>query len=133
MLNISHLFKYTFKKKKNPTHAKKVGHTSEFMFGIYWWTLKNPKIQNFEKWKHLLEISSFYTCVPKTTTETEFFVILGDFLPFYHPLPLTTQKIKILKNEKNILKCHHFKHFKLLQQKIWSYDTECERQIFLSF
>ena len=26
-------------------------HTSEFLFGIYWWTLKNPKNQNFEKMK----------------------------------------------------------------------------------
>ena len=26
-------------------------HTSEFPFGIYWWTLKNPKNQNFEKIK----------------------------------------------------------------------------------
>ena len=28
---------------------------------------KNPKNQNFEKWKNLLEISSFYTFVPKIT------------------------------------------------------------------
>ena len=34
---------------KNHTHVKKVEHTSEFPFGIYWWTLKNPKNQNFEK------------------------------------------------------------------------------------
>ena len=27
--------------------------------------LKKPQNQNFEKWKNLLEISSFYTCVPK--------------------------------------------------------------------
>ena len=26
---------------------KKVGHTSEFPFGIYWWTLKNPKKSEF--------------------------------------------------------------------------------------
>ena len=25
---------------KNPTHVKIVGHTSEFLFGIYWWTWK---------------------------------------------------------------------------------------------
>ena len=25
---------------KNHTHVKKVGHTSEFLFGIYWWTWK---------------------------------------------------------------------------------------------
>ena len=55
--------------KKNHTHANKVGHTSEFPFGIYSWTLKNLKNQNFEKMKKkkkMLEIS-FYTCVPKTT------------------------------------------------------------------
>ena len=34
---------------KNQTHVKKVGYTSEFPFGIYWWTLKNLKNQNF--WK----------------------------------------------------------------------------------
>ena len=28
---------------------------------------KNPKNQNSEKWKNMLEVSSFYTCVPKIT------------------------------------------------------------------
>ena len=36
---------------KNHTHVKKMGHTSEFPFGIYWWTLENPKSKNFEKMK----------------------------------------------------------------------------------
>ena len=35
--------------KKNHTNVKKVGHTSEFPFDIYWWTLQNPKNLNFEK------------------------------------------------------------------------------------
>ena len=39
------------RQKKNHTHMEKVGHTSEFPFGIYWWTLKNLKNQNFEKMK----------------------------------------------------------------------------------
>ena len=26
--------------RKNHTHVKKVGHTSEFLLGIYWWTWK---------------------------------------------------------------------------------------------
>ena len=34
------------------THVK-VGHTSEFPFNIYWWTLKNWKNQNFEKMKKI--------------------------------------------------------------------------------
>ena len=39
-------------KKKYKSHTcDKEGHTSEFPSGIYWWTLKNPKYQNFEKWK----------------------------------------------------------------------------------
>ena len=34
------------KNLKNHTHVKKVGHTSQFLFGIYWWTWKteNPEI-----------------------------------------------------------------------------------------
>ena len=32
---------------------EKGGATSEFPFGIYWWTLKNPKNQNFEKMKKI--------------------------------------------------------------------------------
>ena len=38
-------------REKNHTHVKKMGHTSEFPLGICWWTLKNPKNQNFEKMK----------------------------------------------------------------------------------
>ena len=29
-----------FQELKNHTHVKKVGHNSEFLFGIYWWTWK---------------------------------------------------------------------------------------------
>ena len=87
------LFYTEFIKLKNHTHMK-VGHTSGFPFGIYWWTMKNPKNQNFEKmkkkkkknrWRYI----SFCICVPKTTTirgtvpeiwsETDFLVILGLF------------------------------------------------------
>ena len=44
---------------KNHTHRKKVGNSSEFPFGIYWSTLKNPKSQK----KILLEISYQFTHV----------------------------------------------------------------------
>ena len=30
----------SYRYNKNHTHVKKVGHTSEFLFGIYWWTWK---------------------------------------------------------------------------------------------
>ena len=72
--------------------------------------VKNPKHQNFEKKKTLLEIS-FYTCTKNhnhmrygfwdRVRQTDFFVLLGHFLPFY---PLTTQKIKILKKYKKHMK-----------------------------
>ena len=56
---------------------------------------KTRKIRLLKKQKTLLEISSFYTCVPKNTfiwgtvteiqSETEFNVILGHFLPCHLP------------------------------------------------
>ena len=49
---------------KNQTHVK-VGNTSEFSFGIYWWTFKyKKKLRTLKKWKEekkLLEISLFHT------------------------------------------------------------------------
>ena len=64
---------------------------------------KNPKNQKFEKWKNLLEISSFYKCGPKIIIpeiQTNF-VILGHFLLFYLP-PLMIPNIKILKKKKKM-------------------------------
>ena len=57
----------------------------------------NPKGLDFEKWKNVLEILSFYTSVPKImiicctvpqiwhVTNVILFFILGYFLPFYPP------------------------------------------------
>ena len=78
--------------------------------------LKSCKNQNFEKWQKLLEISSFYTCVPKITitwcivpeirSETD--RIVCHFRPFFallpSPLPLMIPKIKILKKKKKKMK-----------------------------
>ena len=117
-------------KVKNHMHVKKVGHTSKFLFDIYWWSWKtniyfkknclSGSIQNkiililtilhffLKKEKHL-EIPLFYTCVPKIlmiwSTVPEYrvkLVTLGNFLSI-HP-PLKTQKIKILKkwNHQNM-------------------------------
>ena len=75
---------------------------------------KNPKNQNFEKWKNLLKISSFYTCAPKITiiwctvpeirSETD--RIFCHFGPFFAllppPSPLKIPKIKILKKMKKM-------------------------------
>ena len=97
---------------KNHTYVKKVGHTSEFPFGIYWWTLKNLKNQIFEKTKKkLLEIIIILqTCTKNhnhirySSRDMEwdnFFVILGHFLPF--TFSLTIQKTNILKKWKKHL------------------------------
>ena len=40
--------------------------------------------------------------------QTEFFVIMDRFLPFYPPPPLTTRKIKILKNWEKSLELSSF-------------------------
>ena len=74
-------------------------------------TPNKPKNQSFGKWKKLLEISPFYTCVPKTTiiqgkvpeirSETDrIFCHFGPpFCSFTH---LTNQKIKILQKIKKV-------------------------------
>ena len=85
---------------KKTTHVKKVGYTSEFPFGIYWWTLKHLKNQNFEKMKEKKnagDIIIFHMCTKShnnmkysswdTELDRTFFVILGHFLPFYCPPP----------------------------------------------
>ena len=101
----------------------------------FWHLLMNfekPKKSEFwrNKERKMLEMSSFYTCVHKTTiiwgtvleiqSETECFVISGYFLPFCPPPPQQPRKPKFWKNEKSIWRCHHFK---LVQQKTWSYDV----------
>ena len=77
-------------------------------------TLKTQKIIILKKWKKLLEISSFYTSIPKTT------IIWGtvpeirseNFLSFWsnfcHFTPLTTRKIKILKKWNKHLEMSSF-------------------------
>ena len=66
---------------------------------------KNKKNQNFQKWKKLLEISSFYTSVPKTTI---IWVTVPEIQSktdriFCHFTPITTGKIKTLKKWKKHL------------------------------
>ena len=86
--------------RKNHTHVKKMGHTSEFPFDIYWWTLKNLKNQNFEKkkkkkncWRyhhftHMCQKPQSYEVqFLRNGVRENFYVILGHFLPFYSPSP----------------------------------------------
>ena len=89
-------------------------------------TPSNPPQKNkiLKKWKKLLEISSFYTCVPKTTitwamileiqSETDFMSFFAIFSPF---TTLTTQKINTLKKRKKYLEMSSF---------YTSWDMECD-------
>ena len=94
-----------------------------FHFGPFFalFPSNSPKNQNFKKkWKKYLEISSFYTGVPKimiicyTVTEiwcvTDVIVIFhfGLFFALLSPLPLTAQKIKISEKWKNLLEISSF-------------------------
>ena len=63
--------------------------------------------------------------------QTELFVIIDCFLPFYHPLdPENFSKIK-----KNTSRYYHFTNvYRNDSQMIYGFlDMECNRQIFLSF
>ena len=92
-------------------------------------TPNKPKNQSFGKWKKLLEISPFYTCVPKTTiiqgkvpeirSETDrIFCHFGPpFCSFTH---LTNQKIKILQKIKKVPEMSYFTQ---VEQKSCWYDA----------
>ena len=100
-----------------------------------------------KKWKKLLETWSFYTSVPKTQSyevwflryvvrQTEFFfVILGQFLPFY---PLTTPENQNFDKMKKHLEMSSFYtciciyiHDSHIMHGSW--DMKCNRHNFLSF
>ena len=76
---------------------------------------KNPKNQNFEKWKNLLEISSFYKCVPKITIiwcmVPEIWSVVDKSFCHYRPFfalfsPYGPRKSKFWKNEKKTWRYH---------------------------
>ena len=90
------------------------------------------KPEKSEFWKNEQNCWRYYhfTRVPKTSIIwgtvlryrvrqncLSFWTIFGPSTP---PSPLTTQKTKILKNEKSTWRCHNFE---LVQQKTWSYDV----------
>ena len=108
--------------------------------------LKNPKNQNFEKWKNLLEISSFYTCVPKITiiwctvpeieSETDnFFCQSGPLFALYphHHHPMDPQNVERMKKPpKDIIILQMF-IINDSHMMYGSWDMGCNRQNFLSF
>ena len=89
------LLNQTFKKKSHK--CEEGGANLGISFGIYWWTLKNPKSQNFEKMKkncwryhhfaHVYQKPQSYEVQNEVRQIS--FVLLGSFTP------LLTPKIKI--------------------------------------
>ena len=136
---------YTTMKIKKHTHVKKVGHTSEFPFGIYWWTSKNPKNQNFEKMKKIAgDIIILHMCTKNhnhmrySSWDKEWDRIICHFGPFFallHSLPnkpenQNFQKMKKASGDVIILNLCNKKH----DQMMYAYsDMECDRHNFLSF
>ena len=90
---------------------------------------KTPKNQNFDKWTNLLEISSFYTYVPKITiiwcTVPEIWSETDRICCHSGPLlallpPYGYRKSTFWKNEKNTWWYYHFTN---VYHKLQSYDV----------
>ena len=112
---------------KNHTHVKNVGHTLEFPFGIYWWTLKNLKNHNFEKMKkkkhcwryhhftHVYQKQQSYEVQFLDTKFDRIFLSLWAILSFFSsfcpfsPHTPNPENQKFWKNERSIWRCYHFK------------------------
>ena len=106
----------------------------------------NPENQNFQQQKNSLRYYHFTHEWPKSKSydvwflrygvqQTEFFVILGIFLPFYHsPHPLNNPKNQNFEKlkEKNPLEISSFYTCTINENhKIYgSWDINCYRQIF---
>ena len=102
--------------------------------------LKTPKIKISKKWKKLLEISSFYTIVPIEVQflrygvrQTEFFVILGHFLPSYPPNKQENQNFKTMKKASWDVIILHMCTKNHNHMMYASWDMEYDRYTFLSF
>ena len=125
---------------------KKVGHTSEFPFSIYWWTLKNLKNQNFEKMKKNCWRYHHFTHVYQKPQSCEvqflrygvriFLSFWAIFCPF-NPLPPNNsenqnfEKMKKASGDVIILNLCNKKHNQMM---MYAYsDMECNRQFFCHF
>ena len=118
------------KQKKNQIHVKKVGFTSEFLFGIYWWSWKTTIKKNCWNGPKNIRISIFPIMyffkknIKNMACECDRLklVIMGHFLPFTpsHPIPPKNKKSEFWKNKKNCWRYHHFTH---VYQKLQSYEV----------
>ena len=100
------------------------------------------KIKTLRKWKKHLDMSSFYTYVPKITviwcmlpeiwsTTGKFFVILGHFLLFIGPKNQNLEKMK--KMPRYIIIILHICTINGNHMMYASLDMECNRQNFCHF
>ena len=141
------LFYTEFIKLKNHTHVK-VGHTSGFPFSIYWWTVKNPKNQNFEKMKKKkkkksLEIYIILHMCTKNHNHTrysswdmEWDRLFGHFGPFFctltphppnNPENQNSEKLKKASGDVIILNLRNKKH----NHMIYAYsEMKCDAHNF---
>ena len=132
-MNCAGLVKY-----ENHTHVKKMGHTLELLFGIYWWTWKTT-IKKMLKWTNKnCKNFNIYSVAKKTPGDIIILhlctknldMIYGSWYRVWptdngnyeslfallHPL-LKTQKIKRKNN------CWRYHHFTKVYQKPQSYEV----------
>ena len=150
--------------KQNHTHVNKMGHNSEFLFGVCWWIWKtniyyqkllkwaNKKQNNFDIYKASFffflrnppgDIIILHLCTKHlddiiySSWDAERdklkLVFLGHFFPFY---PLKNPKNQNFENKKkiagDIIILHMFtKNHNYMMSGSW--DTEWDKQDFLSF
>ena len=118
------------------------GCTSEFPFGLYWWTLKSPKNKIFEKMKKIAGDNIILAMCTKNHNHMRYsswnmewdkkcFVILGHFLPFNPPTPSPNnpenknfKKMKKTSGDVTILSLCNKKHDQMMYAHS---DMECGR------
>ena len=117
-----------------------IGNYGSF-FALLTPSLKTQTIRILKKWKTLLEISSFYKCVPKTmitqNTVSEIqlrhiFCHFGPFLPFYPTYNLENQNLKKLKKASGDVIILHLCPKDHDHMMYASWDMERNRYTFLS-
>ena len=105
---------------------------------------KKIEFRKNEKKKKMLEISSFYICVPKITIilgmvpeiwseTTEFFVILGHFVLFYAFNNLENENFEKMKKVSGEVIISHICNKNHDHMMYASWAMECDRQNFVSF
>ena len=111
------------KNTKNHIHVKKVGKTSELPFRIYWWTLKSPKNQTFDKMKKVAGDIILHMCIKNhnymrySSWDTEWYSFLSFWVIFtlslslpHNPEKQNFEKMKNASGDAIILNLSNKKH-----------------------